>query len=215
MLLIDFLKNLFRRGRLQKKTLASVNPEEIRRERIKVEQTEIRVTREIEELEQQKEVLFRKGVECASDRQKVQVARKIKELDTQVRARDQQLTLVSKNLRILNGVAQLKENERLLQDLGMEGLVSQMDLQELQTYVEQATIEGQFQMERFTGLLDSIDDAEGVFAMADEDEDTMAIVKAMNQVAETGAENSVTEGMRELDEVLRKRTAPVAQLDSV
>ena len=57
--LFAWLKSLFAvKGKVNQKTLQSVSAEEIRRERIKVEQTETRVTREIEELEKQKE-LFR------------------------------------------------------------------------------------------------------------------------------------------------------------
>lgn len=215
MRLVELLYAMFRQSGRRKKTLATVDPEEIRRERIKIEQSETRLTRAIEDLEKQKEELFQKGVGCASERQKLQVARKIKELDIQVRARDKQLTLISKNLRVLTGVAQLKENERLLQDLGMDGLVSQMDLQELQVYVEQATVQGQFQMERFTGLLESIEDAEDVYTVTDDDEETRAILAAMNRASEAGTDYSVKESLRELDESLRNQSVeePVAQVD--
>jgi len=65
----------------KKETLRTVDPEQLRRERIRVEQTELKFTRGIEELEKQKEDLFPKGVDGASDRQRVQIARKIKQLD--------------------------------------------------------------------------------------------------------------------------------------
>ncbi len=183
--LIQWLKGLLSsKGRISKQTLTNVNPEDVRRERIKVEQAENRVTREIEELETQKDAFFNKGTHCDSDRQKLQYARKIKELDAQIVARDQQLNLISRNLRILNGVSQLKENERILRDLGMEGLVNKMDLAELQEYVEKATVEGQFQMDKFNEILSSLDSAEGVYQSGEEDADTLAILEAMNRAAE-------------------------------
>lgn len=178
----NWIKSLFSAStQISRQTLQNLAPEEIRRERIKVEQMETRVTREIEELESQKDQLFAKGVAASSDRQKLQYARKIKELDAQVQARDQQLRLVSKNLRVLNGVSQLKENERVLRDLGMEGLVNKMDLTELQQYVEQATVEGQFQMDKFNEILNALDTAEGVYRTEADEAETLAIFEAMQQ----------------------------------
>ncbi len=183
--LVKWLKSLFSSSKpVDQKTLQKVSPEDIRRERIKVEQTEIRVTREIEDFESQKEAFFAKGVNAGSERQKLQYARKVKELDGQVKARDQQLSLISRNLRVLNGISQLKETERVLRDLGMEGLVNSMDLTELQSFVEKATVEGQFQMDKFNEILGSLDSAEGVYQFESDDSDTMAILEAMNSAAD-------------------------------
>jgi hypothetical protein len=175
---------LISRGKNSRKTLHAVSAEDIRKERIKVEQTELRVTREIEELEKQKEAFFSRGVNAGSDRQKIQFARKIKELDNQVQARDQQLALISRNLRVLNGISQLKENERVVRDLGMESLVNTMDLSELQSYVEKATVEGQFQMDKFNEILGALDSAEGVYRFETDDSDTLAILEAMNRASD-------------------------------
>ena len=183
--LINWLKSLFATtGKVSRQTLKNVSPEDIRREKIKVEQTENRVTREIEELEKQKDAFFSKGVNAGSDRQKLQYARKIKELDAQVQARDQQLALISRNLRVLNGISQLKENERVLRDLGMEGLVNKMDMTELQNFVEKATVEGQFQMDKFNEILGALDSAESVYKFESDDSDTLAILDAMNRASD-------------------------------
>jgi hypothetical protein len=202
--LINWLKALFgTKGKVSRQTLQNVSAEDIRREKIKVEQTENRVTREIEELEQQKEALFSKGVSAGSDRQKLQYARKIKELDAQVQARDQQLALISRNLRVLNGIAQLKENERVLRDLGMEGLVNKMDLTELQTYVEKATVEGQFHMEKFNEILGALQSAEGVYKFESDDADTLAILDQMNRAADL----RVRDGVRLAEMAIQKEAA--------
>jgi hypothetical protein len=155
-------------------------------------------------LEKQKEEFFRKGVEGASDRQRLQVARKIKQLDAIIQAKDRQLVLISKNLQVLNSVAQLKENDRLLADLGMDGVISRMDLREVQAYIERATVEGQFQMERFTSLLRSVQEAEGLYDVDDADADTLAILDAMDTAARTPSEGSIRDGMEHLNAVLRR-----------
>ena len=176
--ILHFLRSLLGNQPVQN-SLARLSPEEIRRERIRIEQTELKLTREIDGLERQKDELFHKGVEGGSERQRLQIARKIKELDGLVQVRDRQLKLITQNLRVLNGVAGIKENDRLLKDLGMEALVGKMDLSELQTYIEQSTIEGQFQMERYTKLKSSLDEADSTFQIADEDPDTLKILNAM------------------------------------
>ncbi len=192
--------------------LQDLDPDAIRRERIRIEQTELKITREIDELEQQKAALFTKGTNCDSDRQRVQIARKINEVDGVIRAKDQQLAMISKNQRVLQGVAQLKENERLLRDLGMEGLVGKMDLVELQSYIEQATVEGQFQMERFTRLLESLDGAEAVFHTTNEDAETLAILDAMH---EASGRRNIPEAVVTKENVSTEPLRPLPILHSV
>ena len=207
-----WLKSLFgSTGRVSRQTLQKVSPEDIRREKIKVEQTETRVTREIEELEKQKEAFFAKGVNAGSDRQKLQYARKIKELDAQVQARDQQLALISRNLRVLNGISQLKENERVLRDLGMESLVNSMDLTELQNFVEKATVEGQFRMDKFNEILGALDSAEGVYKFESDDSDTLAILDAMNRASDM----KVRDGVQMAEAGLRSERNAVAETSSL
>ena len=200
-------QSILRRWFPKKETLSTVSPDQLRRERIRVKQSELKFTREIEELEKQKEELFRKGVEGASDRQRVQIARKIKQLDSMVQAKDRQLALLSKNLQVLNSVAQLKENERMLKDLGMEGVVNKMDLSDVQSYVEQATIEGTFQMERFTKLLQSVNDAEGLYDVDELDSDTQAILEVMSSASNNRTDNAIQTGLSQVDDILHKEAS--------
>ncbi|MCA9107878.1 MAG: hypothetical protein KDA83_20880 [Planctomycetales bacterium] len=188
----------------RKTTLKDVQPEQLRRERLHVERTEVKLTREIEELEKQKEELFRKGVDGTSDRQRVQIARKIKQLDAQVQAKDRQLALVAKNLQVLNSVAQLKENERILKDLGMEGVVNKMDLGEVQSYIESATVEGQFQMERFTRLMQSVSDAESLYESDEDDSETQAILDIMSAASRGRTDTNIRDGLSQVDQLLHK-----------
>ncbi|MBL8890256.1 MAG: hypothetical protein JNL67_09765 [Planctomycetaceae bacterium] len=193
---------------VKKQTLRTIDPEQLRRERIRVEQTELKFTRDIEELEKQKEELFRKGIAGASDRQRIQIARKIKQLDAMVQAKDRQLALLSKNLQVLSTVAQLKENERMLKDLGMEGVVNNMDLSEVQAYVERATIEGQFQMERFSKLLQSVSDADAMYNVEDVDAETQSILEIMNTAAQNRSDETIRDGLAQMEQLLHKEANP-------
>ena len=200
--ILNTIKGLFS----GKKRLSKISPDELRKERIRLEQVEQRITREVEELESRKRELFVKGRDEASQRQQVGLARKIKELDAAAQGKDRQLAMISRQMRILSGFATLKENEALIKDLGVSSIISKMDLTELQTFVDKATVEGQFQMERFAEILKTIESPEGM-ELAGEDEDTLAIVAAMQEArdAEQDApEASIEEGLQKVDELLHK-----------
>ena len=203
MALLDAIKGLF----TGKKRLDSVTVEELRRERIRLEQVEQRVGREIDELETRKKDLFAKGKDESSQRQQIALARKIKELDASAQAKDRQLAMVSRQMRILGGLSTLKENQSMMKEMGVSSINSKKDLSDLQAFVEKATVEGQFQMERFAEILKTMEVPEGM-ELAGEDDDTLAIVAAMQEarLAESGdAEAVVKDGMNKVDNILRKK----------
>jgi hypothetical protein len=183
------------------RTLSSVSADELRRERIRAEQAETRISREIDLLEQQKQDWFSRGVAAASDRQKLFFARKVRETDQLVRARDQQLALVSRNLRVLAALAQLKDNQRVLQSAGMEGLPGRIDPAELGQFVEQVSVAGQLQMDRLHEILTSLDGADAVFSTGSDDADTLAVLDAMQQAASTSVRAAVSPETRSLETV--------------
>jgi hypothetical protein len=201
--ILDAIKGLFS----GKKKLDKITVDELRRERIRMEQVEQRIGREVDALEVRKRELFAKGRDEASQRQQVSLARKIKELDAAAQAKDRQLAMVSRQMRILSGFAILKENQALVKDMGVSSIVSKMDLDELQKFVEKATVDGQFQMERFAEILKTIESPEGM-ELAGEDADTLAIVAAMQEArdAEQDSPEAVIEdGMKKVDQVLHKK----------
>ena len=204
----DVIKGLFG-GRA--KTLESVSTDELRRERIRIEQEEARQIKKLQELEQNKQKLFEKGTDEPSQRQQVVVARKIKELDQQGRNYDQTLKLLSRQLRIISGFLHVKENKQLLEKTAVSSLLAKMDLADLQRFVEAATVEGQFQMDKFEHILGTLEDYDLDTTAASEDADTLAIVETMNRARaakEINAEAAIKEGVAEVDKILRKDQEP-------
>ncbi len=202
---------MFHQSQPIRKTLRDVSFEELRRERIRIEQTETRLMREIEELEQQKSNYFNKGVvEPVSIRQQRQIARKVNELESIIQGQDKQLLLINRNLRVLTGLVELKGQLDSSEDPGMEGLINQMDLEELQTYVEHATIEGQFQIEKLTKILNSMDDANNGYSVTGEDAGTQKILEDMQKARQARTESSFKDGIREVDDLLPRQPVAVA-----
>jgi len=204
----DLLKGLFGG---KSKTIESVSIDELRRERIRIEQEESRLIKKLDEMERNKQALFEKGTDEPAQRQQIIVARKIKELDQQGRNYDQTLKLLSRQLRIISGFLHVKENKQLLQKTAVSSLLTKMDLADLQRFVEAATVEGQFQMDKFEEILGTLEDYDLDTAAAAEDADTLAIVEAMNRARaakDVNAEVAIKDGVAEVDKILRKDQEP-------
>jgi hypothetical protein len=203
MSLFDGIKDLLGR----KKGIDRVDIDELKHEKIRLEQLERRVGNEVDQIEAHKNELFMKGKDETSSRQRVALARKIKELDARAHAKSQQLAFFHKHLRIVDGLLQIKENIELLKELRVGSVITNMSVEELTAYVEQATVQGQFEMEKFTSLLESLEGAMEAGQDAEIDKDLTAIVAAMEQAhaaEEAGRPEGVHEAARQMEEILGK-----------
>lgn len=166
-----------------RKTLAKLSVDELRRERVRLEQLDRQLCEDLESLESRKKALFETGVAETSPRQQASLARRIKQMAGEIRVKDRSLQMVGKQLGVLGGLTALKENESLVEQMGLSGLIGQMDLAELQRYVEKATVKGEFQMERFAEMLQVVDAVGDMVGGEEEDEDVMEIVAAMQEAS--------------------------------
>ena len=190
----------------KKRSLAKVNLEELRREKIRLEQEEQVYTRRIDDLEKKKQELFLKGKDEASQRQQVILARKIKDLDAQAQNMDKHLRLFSRQSRIINGLIQIKDNDRILRELGVSSLLSNLKMDDLALYIERATVDGQFHLDHFSELVKRMEEQEGLVSAPPEEDDVLQIVKAMQSArtsSQTDPDMAVGEGLKKVEEVLR------------
>lgn len=190
------------------KSLDDLPLDDLRREKIRLDQEEAKLIRDVEKVEAQKKDLFQKGVNESSQRQQMIVARKIKELDAQAKNMDRQLEFLSRQLRIVNGFMQLKENQRYLKESGLIGVLGKIDLEELQEYVDKASIDGGFQMDKFAAILGTMEEGQQVLGQPQADEDVMEIVRLMQQAKEAqSSPESVEESFKQVGQVLSKEPA--------
>jgi len=188
-----------------KRKFSNIDLDELRKERIRLEQTEMGLVEEVEQIEAQKQELFSQGAAEKSQRLQLIAARKIKELDAKAKQRDKGLTVVSHKARVLSGLISIKENEAILQDMGISSLVSGMDLVSLAKYIDQATVDGELRMERLGEVLGLVESNDMDVAGPEEDEDVLAILTAMQQAgAEQDAGNAtdVSDGSKLAQETL-------------
>ncbi len=187
-----------------KRSINKISLEELRKERVRLDHIEERLSTDIEKLESRKSELFTKGKDDANRRRQMAAARKIKELDAGIKGKDRQLAMISKQVRVLSGLTTIKENQSMLNSMGVSGIISKMEIDSLQKYVERATVEGKFEMERFGEILKAMEAPEGLEIEGEEDADTLEIMKAMQEAKdeeETDPE-AAKRGMQKVDDIL-------------
>ncbi len=201
MAIVDSIKGLLHR----KGSLKNITALELRRERMALEQEESRISSDVEKLEREKQQLFLRGKDEASERQRRILATKIKQRDSEAASADKRLRFVSRQLRVINGLIQIKENERLFERLGLSSLINRLDPDQLERYIIEASVEGGLQMETFQRLLTTVEESERITGVGEEERDVEEIMKAMQeaQVAEREHPEQVEEFARQrLDQIL-------------
>ena len=120
----------------RQKTIDQIPVEELKRERVTLEQKESRVKREVGTLESRKNELFMKGKDAASSRDRLDFARQVKDADTEIRGKDRDLAMIRNFTRVVKGLIQVKERVALFQDVKVATIISRLPVQQLANYVD-------------------------------------------------------------------------------
>jgi len=168
-------KNATDTGEPKVPRIEDLSSDDLARERIRLEQEEKKLLRQVEEVEAEKRAAFEQATQESSVRKQTIMARKIKELDTKSKNLDRNLRVLSQQLRIINGFIQVKDNKRIWEQSGLWAQISQMDLSELGAYVDDSLIEGTFNSEKFSNIIGTLEGSPGIVEM-EEDPDVMGIL---------------------------------------
>lgn len=189
MAILNDLKSLFS----SKKGLHDLSVDDLNKERIRLTQTERELLKKIEGIEGQKRERFMAGKDEKSERQQLIIARKIKELDVQAKNYDKSLSVISQQQRTINGFIQLKENEKLIAQSGLSKLLNTVDLGTLQTYVQQASVDGEFKMDKLKEVLGVVEGSDTMPVGASEEDDIKAIMYEMQRAKEMESDPTAIE----------------------
>lgn len=217
---LDFLGDLLKSRSSGKAaspaSLDDVPLDDLKKEKVRLDQRERTMVDELKDIESQKRKLFEEGVNNASEREQRIIARRIKELDGRAQNMDRMLKNVSKQMRILNGLIQLKERARFMSESGVASVLKDLDLQDLVIYIDQATVDGEFQEEKFDDLLRTLEKAEAVSPEYNEDPDVLDIMKEM-QLAREAADSPdvLDERYSEMDRSLRQKESGAAGMEDL
>ncbi len=171
----------------RKRTIASITLDELTMAKVKLEQEQERVMRRVAELEKEKERLFQQGVSEPSKRRQLLIAQKIQELEFQAKNYDKNLSAYQKQMRVLNGLIFLKENRKSWEDTAVGQVLGTMELSELESFVDQATANNVFQMDKFERLLGSLEDSEAFSGGEEIEEGVAQILAEMQRAREAGS----------------------------
>lgn len=193
----------------RKRSITRISMDELRRERIGLEQEETRLIKKVEELEHQKKLLFQEGANKNSQREQVMLARRIKELDTQAKNHDSNLRVLSRQMRVIHGFIQIKENQKYFDQMGVSSVIAKMDTESLQRYMEKMMVENQLRVDKFAEVLSALEDSEGLIEGGGEDADTLRLVELMNEARAAQQENpeeAMEKTYHKVDQTLRSKT---------
>jgi len=213
---IEFLRELLKDKSDQtgevvtKKKLEDLQLDDLRREKIRLEQEERKMLARLKNTEQEKRNLFNEGVKKASDREQRVLARRIKELDVEASNMDRMLQMVSQQMRVLNGLVQIKERTRMAAESGLNSILADIDLQELIIYIDQASVSGEFNWDKFNEVLNVLEEADSLSPEYREDQDVMEIVRAMSEAREAAdSPEAIEQRFDQMDQQMKTKQKEV------
>ena len=123
--MIQTLKRMFSRNWIEK-----VGVEELEREKMHIDNQIAVITREVRRLEDEKKKLFREGV-GKSDIEKLIIAEKIKDLDSEVKMKLIEYSKLMKQRRALSNLIRLKKWEEKLKEEGVWDRIKSLEPEKL------------------------------------------------------------------------------------
>ncbi|MCX7020586.1 MAG: hypothetical protein NTY46_16670 [Candidatus Sumerlaeota bacterium] len=170
----------------KKKTVKDLAIPDLETERIRLEEEERRILARVEKAEDEKKRLFQKGASEASKRQKILIARKMKEIDEQARENEMRAGRISKQLRVVNRLIVIKRNEKKLKESNVWSTISSMSADELETMLTHEVVRDTAEAEKQRALLEVIEADPRMTQDLGEEEDVLKLVEKMEQAGESG-----------------------------
>jgi hypothetical protein len=184
---MGFLSGLFGK---KKRTLKDLSTDDLTREQITLKNEQRKVDQEAERLDKDEAQLKSEYAEAASDTQRRAIARRIQDVRTRRGGLETRANYCHKMLRTINGFLVIKQNMDFFERMGVASALSEMDMSEVETFINDATVEGTLQQDKLAAMLQQV--TEGV-----------------ERISESAGDGSLTELMAELDGEVS--TQPVRQ----
>lgn len=192
-----------------KVTLNDIKMDDVMKGKIRLEHKQTRILSELREVEKKKRDLFSEGAKNASAREKKVIAYKIKELDGRSINHDRMLQAIHVQMRIINNFIQIKEQEEMNKEMGLESIFGSIEIEELIMYMEDAMVNGELNMTRLQGLADGLDKHNMMSEVFSEDEDVLEIVRQMELASEKAdSQEAIDELFTHREEKLQEKQQP-------
>lgn len=198
----------------KKVTLNDIKMEDAQRGKIRLEHKQNTILAELKDVESQKRRMFTEGVQKAGVREQKVLALKIKQLDSRMRNLDRVLEAIYIQMRVIDNFIQIKEQEQMNKEMGLQSVFGDMDITELIAYMEKAMVEGQLNMTMLRDLADGLDKRNYMGEVLKDDEDVMEIMRQM-QLAREAADSpdAIETHYAEMEEKLTEKSQPIQDDD--
>ena len=150
---MGLLSNLFGK---KTPTLWNLKLDDLNRERITLQQEQHKLDMEADRLHKDEIQLKSEYGVAQTPTQKKIVARKIQNVRLRNRAIDTKSTHCYKLAQTVNNFILIKENMEFFDRMGVATILTQMDMGEIETYINEATVEGTLQQEKLAGVLQQV-----------------------------------------------------------
>ena len=191
-----------------KRNLDKISIEEIEGEKLKLEFRERKEIGETQQLERQKEKNFAQGLKESSDQMKLYYSRKVKQIDVDVRLKDDVLKALSHKIRIYNGIIAVKKRVQVLAG-DKKSLENKIPVAELSQWLENLTVSGEIKQNQLDGLLRAVEGGTSMMADlgVDEEKDVKDIFDLMKNapVDVKAPEDIAKESMAQVNTILREK----------
>lgn len=199
-------KNWFSRMFGRKKRLEDLDTEDLRRQELRLRREEKKLAQKVDDHERCKASIFEEAVGKDSKRQKMMLARKIKEMDAAAKHDEKLLQAISTQLRVVSGIRMLKEGKAFRSRFQMLDVLRDMEVSELAIRIEELALDGEVTDERLSQMVATLEEHTNL-AVAPEEADIAEIVAAMEAAATAstaGEEDAAGEGMERVNRILER-----------
>jgi hypothetical protein len=149
--------------------------DEITTEKIRLERDEKLKIGEVERLSGEKKDLFNKGFQ-ASDGEKRALARKIGQLDQKIKLDNIQLKKISDDIRVVNNLAFIHDNKKMLERAGLMHKVARMPKAKLDEFLAKVNLQDTMRTGNTEGLLRTMEDEYGLLDDVVDDKETAKLM---------------------------------------
>ena len=186
----------------KKVKLEDIGLDDLNRERIRLENEERKKIDELSDIENQKRKLFEAGVKNTSVHEQKAIARRMLDLEGRAKNLDSMLSAISKQMRIVSGLIQIKERTQLMSQMGLSGVLQNIDLQNLVGYINESSVDGKFNVEKFDNILRALGQADSLVPQMDEEPGVDKLVALMQKAHDAGeVQDAYSQADRTIKEV--------------
>ena len=178
------------------KQLEKMSPNDLEREQLRLEAQQDAIIGKVKTLEKRKDATLREGARKKSALERKAMAVRYRQIDSEAAGYVSQASLISKQIRVIGRMVQLKRRENLLKQEGLWSTIANIDAAELENFMidmRTKSLQGDREASRLLEILE-----EPTETADEEDKDLQDVLAAMEAMGETEIDDA------EIEEVKKK-----------